>query len=57
MKVPILKLRDKDGNEIAIPAIRGRKGDPGGAVLTEEDKAEIVADVLAALPNAEEAEF
>lgn len=54
MKVPILKLKDKDGKEIAIPAIRGPAG---GAVLTEEDKAEIVADVLAALPNAEEAEF
>lgn len=55
MKVPILKLRDKDGNEIAIPAIRGLQGD--SYVLTEEDKAGIVEDVLAALPNAEEAEF
>lgn len=54
MKVPVLKLRDKDGNVIAIPAIRGPAG---GAVLTEEDKTEIVADVLAALPKAEEAEF
>ena len=32
----------------------GPKGDPGGAVLTEEDKAEMVADVIAALPNGDD---
>jgi hypothetical protein len=26
MKIPILRLRDKDGKEIAIPAIRGPRG-------------------------------
>ena len=29
MKIPILRLRDKDGKEIAIPAIRGPKGPAG----------------------------
>ena len=29
MKIPILKLKDKDGKEIAIPAIRGPRGPAG----------------------------
>lgn len=29
MKIPILRLRDKDGKEIVIPAIRGQRGLPG----------------------------
>jgi tryptophanyl-tRNA synthetase len=29
MKIPILRLRDKDGKEIAIPAIRGPRGPAG----------------------------
>ena len=29
MRVPILRLRDKDGKEIAIPAIRGPRGPAG----------------------------
>lgn len=29
MKIPILRLRDKAGKEIVIPAIRGEKGEKG----------------------------
>lgn len=40
----IMKVRDKDGNIIDIPALVGPKGDPGADyVLTEADKAEIAA--------------
>lgn len=52
-KVPILSVYDENGNRIPIPAI---KGDPGKTPIkgtdysTEADKAEMVAEVLAALP-------
>ena len=46
----ILKIRDKDGNIIEVPALKGDKGDKGdkgedGAdyILTEDDKNEIAA--------------
>ena len=51
MSIPVFSVRDKDGNIIPIPAI---KGDP--YVLTEADKADIasiveddMAEVLASL--------
>ena len=56
----ILRVKDSDGNIIEIPAIqgetgpRGPKGDApikGTDYWTEEDKQEIVNDVIAALPN------
>lgn len=31
MKIPILSVKDNDGNVIPIPAIQGQKGEPGGA--------------------------
>lgn len=40
MGIPVLSIRDNDGNIIPIPAI---KGDP--YVLTEADKAKIAAIV------------
>ena len=72
MAIPILKIKDKKGNEIPIGAIRGVPGksayevalDNGfvGTVdewlksleagpINSEDKGEIVARVLAALPK------
>lgn len=46
----VLKIKDDTGKFIAVTSIRGEKGEPGPAyVLTEQDKAEIVAAVLAEL--------
>ena len=68
----ILRVRDKDGNIIDIPAVKGDKGDTGATgskgadgktpikgtdYFTEADKAEFVKAVLDALPKAEEDEF
>lgn len=56
----ILRVKDENGNIIPIPAI---KGDPGKSPVvgvdyfTEEDKEEMVAAVLAALPTAEGGSF
>lgn len=42
MSIPVLSVRDKEGNLIAIPAIKGDKGDKGDSyTLTEADKEEI----------------
>lgn len=47
--IPVLRVRDNEGNVIGIPAI---KGDPGkDYVLTEADKEEI-AEQAAALIDA-----
>jgi hypothetical protein len=45
----ILRVKDKNGNIIDIPAIQGEKGDP--YELTDADKLEIVNAVLDAIPN------
>ena len=38
----LLKIRDKDGNIIEVPALKGDKGDTGDSyILTDEDKNEI----------------
>lgn len=42
--------------DTGVPAT-GPKGDPGGAVLTEADKTDLVAQVLAALPNGDDTEY
>ena len=39
MGIPILKIRDKNGNIVPVPAIKGDKGD--SYILTETDKQEI----------------
>lgn len=49
----ILKVRDKNGNIVDIPAIKGAKGDKpvkGVDYFTSDDKQEIVDDVIASLP-------
>ena len=49
----ILKVKDKDGNIIDIPAIKGAKGDKpikGVDYFTSDDKQEIINDVIASLP-------
>ena len=43
MGVPILRIRDKNGNVVTVPAIKGDKGD--SYVLTEADKKEIASMV------------
>lgn len=54
----ILRVKDKDGNVIDIPAIKGEKGKDGvngkdgeNYILTDADKAEIVSKVLDELPE------
>ena len=42
--------------DTGVPAT-GPKGDPGGAVLTEADKTDLVAQVLAALPNGDDTKY
>lgn len=39
----VLYIRDKNGNKVAVPAIKGEKGDP--YVLTEQDKKEIAGQL------------
>ena len=43
MSTPVLSVRDKEGNIIPIPAIKGDKGD--SYTLTEADKEEIAGIV------------
>lgn len=57
MSVPILKLRDENGNIIPVPAIVGPPGPKpikGVDYWTAEDKAEMVNDVLANFTNVAE---
>lgn len=57
MKIPILTVRDAEGNIVSIPAIKGEKGDDGHTPVkgtdywTASDKSAVVADVLSALPT------
>ena len=51
----ILRVKDADGDIWEIVVIRGATPVKGTDYWTETDKAEIVAEVLAALPAAEEA--
>ena len=59
----ILKIRDVDGKVYEIPALRGEKGDKGDAPVkgvdyyTEADKTELVAAVIAALPNGDKEDY
>ena len=42
----LLRIRDKDGNIIEVPALKGDKGDKGdNYILTDDDKAEIANQV------------
>lgn len=56
----ILRIRDADGNWQEVPALIGPAGADGKTPIkgtdywTAADKEEIVSDVLAALPQAEE---
>ena len=45
MNIPVLTVRDENGNIIEIPAIKGDKGE--GYTLTEEDKRDIASIVAA----------
>lgn len=47
MGIPVLSVRDNEGNIIPMPAIKGDKGDKGDSYnLTDVDKQEI-ADMIA----------
>lgn len=43
MSIPVLRVRDKNGNVVEVPALKG-----ADYVLTETDKQEIVQKVIAA---------
>ena len=53
----ILRVRDNDGNIVEIPVMQGPPGPVGNTpekgvdYWTEDDKSEVVSDVLAALPT------
>lgn len=50
MNIPILRVKDDKGNIVAIPAIKGEKGEQGECyTLTEEDKRYIASIVAASL--------
>ena len=49
--MPILYVRDENGEFIPVPALVGPKPVKGEDYWTEGDKAEVVDDVLAALPS------
>lgn len=56
----ILRVKDDEGNIYNITAIKGDKGDKpvkGEDYFTEEDKAELVTEVLEALPTWEGGSF
>lgn len=56
----ILRVKDDEGNIYNITAIKGDKGDKpvkGEDYFTESDKAELVTDVLEALPAWEGGSF
>lgn len=73
MAIPILQIWDEALNKyVPVPAVQGPKGDTGPAgprgpkgdapvkgtdYWTAADKAEIVADVLAALPDGTEVSY
>ena len=53
----VLKIKDEQGNVIAIPSIKGERGEDGYTpqrgtdYWTDDDKTEIVNAVIAALPK------
>jgi hypothetical protein len=47
MKIPVLTVRDEEGNIIPIPAIQGERGED--YILTEADKQEIATMAVAKL--------
>ena len=51
----ILRIRNADGTWSDIPALIGPKGD--SYVLTEDDKAEIVNEVLSQILNGDEVSY
>lgn len=60
----VLKIKDSAGNWMAVPVIKGEKGDRGAVgatgpkyTLTEQDKSAIAALVLDSLAAAETEEF
>lgn len=56
----ILRVRDKDGNIIDIPAIRGADGKTpvkGIDYFTEDEINEFIKTILDSLPKVEEDEF
>lgn len=61
MAIPILQIWDEALNKyVPVPAVQGPKGDApvkGTDYWTAADKAEIVADVLAALPDGTEVSY
>nr|DAG02137.1 MAG TPA: PROTEIN (MANNOSE-BINDING PROTEIN A), HOST DEFENSE, METALLOPROTEIN, SUGAR.9A [Myoviridae sp. ct4uh47] len=70
MSKPILRIWDEESQDyISVPAIKGPKGDKGDQgtaghipvkgtdYWTAADKAEMVADVLAALPDGTEVSY
>lgn len=46
----ILRVKDSNGNWIEIPAIVGPKPVAGVDYWTDDEKAQMVSDVIAALP-------
>lgn len=58
--IGVLRLRMPDGSIQTVTAIKGDKGDKptkGVDYFTDEDKAEMVNEVLAALPNGDEVRY
>ena len=52
MNIPILTVKDADGNIIEIPALKG-----DSYVLTEADKQEIAEIVFSMLPDGDEVSY
>lgn len=59
MSKPILQIWDEESQKyVPIPAIKGKDGAPGSDyTLTADDKQEIAALVLAALPDGDEVAY
>lgn len=55
MKIPIIRVRDEDGNIIAIPAIKGEKGDKGDPGLGADNMT--ASDVICADGKTVEEQF
>ena len=59
----VLRVKGENGAWIDVPALVGPKGDPGPAPVrgvdywTEEDKTEVVEEVLAQLLNGDEVSY
>lgn len=55
--IGVLRLRMPDGSIKTVTAIKGDKPTKGVDYFTDEDKAEMVNEVLEALPNGDEVEY